>query len=108
MILIRNEDNDYYFIHYTQENIIFYSTHAIFNVKFFSECTDSDAKKYKLYNKLLDNTSLETELLALRLSGKDRSALVPVSPIQNNPSSQFSFLSLSYKSLSSLSFPVPK
>jgi len=77
-------------------------------MKFFSKYTDSDAKKYKLYNKLLDNTSLKIEFLVLRLSGKDGPALVLVPPIQNNLSSQFSIISLSYKSLSFLYFPVSK
>ena len=44
-IFIEYEDNGYCFIHYAQENVIFYFTHAIFNKKFFSKYTDSYEKE---------------------------------------------------------------
>jgi len=78
MIFIRYEDNGYHFIHHTQENTIFYSTHAIFDEGLFPKYTNSHAKEHKLYNKLLDKTSPETELLVLNSSGKDGSALVSI------------------------------
>jgi len=53
MIFIGYE-NDNCFMYYIQENIILYSTHAIFNKKLFSKYIDSCIKKYKLYDKLLD------------------------------------------------------
>ena len=95
MIFIRYKDNGYCFIYYIQRNVIFCSTHTIFNKEFFSKYADSYAKKHKLYNKLLDKISLETELSASKPSGKDRLALVPISsipisPIQNNPPIFFS------------------
>ena len=63
MILIRYKDNEYYFICHTQEDIVFCFTYAIFDERLFSKCTNSHAKEHKLYNKLLNKTSLETELL---------------------------------------------
>ena len=113
MIFIGYKDNGYYFIYYTQENFIFCSTYAIFDKEFFSKCTDSYAKEYKLYNKLLDKISSGTELLVPRPSDKDRPTpilipYIPISIIQNNPSPYSPLLFFSYKSLSSLPSPVPK
>ena len=63
MIFIRYKDNEYYFICYTQEDIVFCFTYAIFDERLFSKYTNSHAKEHKLYNELLDKTSLETESL---------------------------------------------
>jgi len=64
-----------------QENIIFYFTHVIFNKKLFSKYTDFHMKEHKLYDKLLDKTSLETELLVLGPFGKNEPAPVSISHI---------------------------
>ena len=111
IIFIRYENNKYCFICYTQRNIIFYSTYAIFNEEIFLKYTDSHIKECKLYNKLLDRISLETESLVPNSSGKAGLALVPTShtpipPIQNNSSTCSSLPSLFYKSISPL--PTPK
>ena len=100
-------------MHHTQENLIFYPIHAIFNKKFFSKCTDSYIKEHKLYNKLFDKISLEMESLVPESPSKDAPALVPIThtlipPIQNNSPSCFSSLSSLYKSPSSPPFPVLK
>jgi len=91
-----------------QENIIFCSTHAIFDEELFPKCTNSHTKECKLYNKLLDKTSPEIESLAPNTSGKDGSApvLIPHSPIpfiQNNSPTCSPLPSLLYKS----TFPPP-
>ena len=75
---------------------------------FFYQCTDFYAKEYKLYDKLLDKISPETELSVSDPSGKDRTVLVsilhtPISSIQNNSLTCSSSLSLSYKFM----FPLP-
>ena len=93
-----------------QGNIIFCSIHTIFDKKLFSKYTNSHTKEYKLYDKLLNKISLETELSVPGPSEKDGSALVPIlhipiPPIQNNSPTHFSLPSLSYKSLFSLSTP---
>ena len=98
MVFIGYENNSYWFMCYIQENVILHSIHAIFNEKFFSKYTDSHVKKHKLYNKLLDKISPETESLMSEPSSKDRPtpvSVLPISipPIQNNPPS------ISYKSL---------
>ena len=92
MIFIKYEDNSYHFICYVQENVIFCSTHTIFDEEFFSKYTDSHAKEYILYNKLLDKISLETKLLVSRSFDKDGPSpvFIPhnyIPPIQNNSSS---------------------
>jgi len=71
MIFIRYENNKYCFIYHTQGN-------TIFDERLFPKCTNSYAKEYKLYDKLLDKTSLETELLVPNSSGKDGPVLVPI------------------------------
>ena len=63
MIFIRYENNNYHFIYYIQGNVIFHSTHAIFNKKLFPKYIDSYINKHKLYNKLLDKISSETKSL---------------------------------------------
>jgi len=113
IIFIGYEDNGYCFIHHIQGNIIFHSTPAIFDEGLFPKCTNSHTKEYKLYNKLLDKISLETELLAPDFSKKDRPALVsipysPIPSIQNNPYTCSPSSSLSYKSTSLLSTLRPK
>ena len=113
MIFIRCEDNGYCFMYYTQENFIFYSIYTIFDKKFFSKCTNSYAKEYKLYNRLLDKISLGTESLVPRPSDKDRPTpilipYIPISIIQNNSPPYSPLLFFSYKSLSFLPSPVPK
>ena len=40
IIFIGYEDNRYHFMCYRQENIIFHSTHAIFDERLFPKCTD--------------------------------------------------------------------
>ena len=45
-----------------QGNVILHSTHAIFDKKFFSKYNNSCVKECKLYNKLLDKISLETNI----------------------------------------------
>ena len=62
IIFIRYKDNGYCFIYHTQGNIILCSIHAIFDEKLFSQYTNSHAKEYKLYDKLLDKISLEIKL----------------------------------------------
>ena len=54
LIFIGYENNSYCFMCYIQENIIFFSIHIIFDKEIFSEYTDSYAKEYKQYDKLLD------------------------------------------------------
>ena len=110
MIFIRYEDNGYYFVCYTQGNIICCSTHAIFDKRLFSKCTDSYAREHKLYDKLLDKTSSETELLVPNPSGKDGPAPIPIphtsiSPTPNNLPTHSPSSLLSYKSTSSLLTP---
>ena len=68
--------------------------------EFFSEYTDSLLKVYKLCDKLLDKISSKTELSVFNPSRKDKSALVSILPIQNNPLTCSLLSSLSYKSLS--------
>jgi len=107
MIFIGYKDNGYCFICHIQGNVIFHSKYAIFDKKFFSKCTDSYVKEYKLYDKLLDKISPETESSVFGPSSKDRPTLVfiPISSIpfdQNNLSADSFSHSLSYKSLSSL------
>ena len=103
IIFIGYENNEYCFICHTQENIIFYSIYTIFDKKLFPKYTNSHAKECKLYDELLDKTSLETELLAPNSSEKDEPALVliphtPIPPIQDNSLIYFLSPSLSYKS----------
>ena len=78
MIFIGYEENSYCFIYYSQENIIFHSIYAIFNEECFSKCTNSHLKEYKLYNKLLDKISSETELSVSGPSRKNGLASVPI------------------------------
>ena len=90
MIFIRYKNNSYCFLCYIQENIIFCSTHAIFDKKLFSKYTNFYKKVYKLYNKLLDKIGLGTELLVPNSFEKDRPTSVfilytSISLIQNNP-----------------------
>ena len=61
MIFIWYKNNSYYFIYHTQKNIIFYSINAIFDKEIFPKYTNSYAKECKLYNKLLNKISPETE-----------------------------------------------
>ena len=89
-------------MHYTQGNTIFCSTYTIFDKELFPKYTNFYTREYKLYNKLLDKTSLETKLLVSNFSGKDRPALVPIPhtpipPIQNNSLTYSPSPSLSYK-----------
>jgi len=93
MIFIKYENNSYHFICYVQQNVIFCSTHTIFDEEFFffSKYTDSHAKEYMLYDKLLDKISLETKLLVSRSFDKDGPSPVSIPynyipPIQNNSS----------------------
>ena len=113
MIFIRYENNGYCFMCHTQGNIIFCSTHVIFNEGLFPKYTNSHVKEYKLYNELLDKTSLETESLVPNSSRKDGPAsvsilhtLIPL--IQNNPPTHFPSPSLSYKSILPPLTPGPK
>ena len=101
IIFIRYKNNGYHFICYTQWNIILCSTHIIFDKENFPTYTNSHEKECKLYNKLLDKISPETELLAPKSSGKNELALVSISSIQNTPSVCSPSLTLSYK------FPAP-
>ena len=100
-------------MHHTQENIIFYSTYTIFDKELLPKCIDSHTKEYKLYDKLLDKISLETELSVSESSEKDGLSPVPIlhtliPPIQNNSPTCSSSPFLSYKSLSSLPTPRSK
>jgi len=113
IIFIEYEDNRHHFMQHTQGNTIFYSTHAIFDKGLFPKYTNSYVKEHKLYNKLLDETRPEIELLTPNSSEKDGSALVPISHIpipliQNNPSTGSLSSSLSYKSTFSPPTPEPK
>jgi len=103
IIFIGYENNEYCFICHTQGNIIFHSIYTIFDKELFPQCTNSHVKECKLYNELLDKTSLETELLAPNPSEKDGPALVliphtSISPIQDNPLIYFLSPSFFYKS----------
>jgi len=80
---------------------------------FFSKCTDFYAKECKLYNKLLNKTSVGTKSLVSNSSEKDESALVLIphtyiSPIQNNFPTHSLSSSLSYKFISLPPTPGPK
>ena len=102
MIFIRYKDNGYCFICYTQGNIIFCSTYTIFDKKLFPKYTNSHIKEHKLYDKLLDKISPETELSASSPSKKDRPTLIPILHIsipliQNNLPTYSPLPSLSYK-----------
>ena len=113
IIFIGYKDNGYCFMYYTQGNIIFCSIYAIFDKRPFPKHTNFHAKECKLYDELLDKTSLETELLISNSSEKDRSVLVPIlhtliPPIQNNPLTCSPLPFLSYKSISLLLTPGPK
>jgi len=66
------------FMCHVQESIIFYSTHTIFNKEPFLKYTDFYTKEHKLYNKLLDKISLETESSVPNPSEKDGPAPVPI------------------------------
>ena len=68
----------YCFIHHIQGNIIFCSIHTIFDKRLFPKYTDSHAKEYKLYNKLLNEISLKTELSISNSSRKNEPALIPI------------------------------
>ena len=61
IIFIGYEDNSYHFIYYKQGNIIFHSTHVIFDEGLFPKCIKFYAKEHKLYDKLLDKISPEIE-----------------------------------------------
>ena len=91
----------------TQGNIIFHFTHAIFDEGLFPKCTNFHAKECKLYNKLLDKTSLKTEELDTNSFEKDGPAPVSISHIPilstHSPLSP-----LSYKSTFSPLTPEPK
>ena len=102
MIFIEYEDNGYCFIYHIQGNIIFHSIYTVFNKKLFSKCTNPHAKEYKLYDKLLNKISPETELSILGSSRKNEPAPVSIPSIQNNSSTHFSLPFLSYKFLFSL------
>jgi len=62
IIFIGYKDNSYCFMYYIQGNIIFHFIYAIFDKKLFFKYTDFYMKEHKLYNKLLDKISSETEL----------------------------------------------
>ena len=102
MIFIGYEDNGYCFIYHIQGNIIFHSIYTVFNKELFSKCTNPHAKEYKLYDKLLNKISPETELSILGSSRKNEPAPVSIPSIQNNSSTHFSLPFLSYKFLFSL------
>ena len=87
------------------KEISFSTPHIPSLMRDFFQYINSHAKEHKLYDKLLDKISPETELSVSDPSGKDGPALVPTSytpvpPIQNNPPTCSSLLSLSYKSTS--------
>ena len=65
-------------MYYIQENIIFHSIYTIFDEEIFSKYTNSHTKECKLYDKLLDKISSETELLVPDPFRKDRPALIPI------------------------------
>ena len=58
IIFIGYKNNGYHFIYYIQENTIFYSIYAIFDVGVSPKCTNPYTKEHKLYDELLDKTSL--------------------------------------------------
>jgi len=87
-------NNEYCFICHIQGNIIFCSTHAIFDEGLFPKYTDSHTKECKLYDKLLNKISSKIESSVSDSSGKDRHAPlptphIPISPIQNNLPTHF-------------------
>jgi len=81
MVFIRYKDNNYHFICYIQENIIFHFIHAIFNKEFFSKYINSYMNEYKLYNKLLDKISSETKSSVFESFSKDKPISIPISHI---------------------------
>jgi len=103
MIFIGYKNNSYCFICHIQGNVIF---HSLFDKKFFSKCTDFHVKEHKLYNKLLDKISPETELSVLGPSSKDRPTLVFI-PLSSIPLFKMIFLLILplFFSLISLHFP---
>ena len=113
IIFIGYENNSYCFVYYIQENIIFHFIHAIFDEKLFPKYTNFHVKEYKLYNKLLDKISPETESSVSDSSEKGRPAPIPIPHtliplIQSNPPTHSSLSSLSYKSTSLSPTPESK
>jgi len=77
MIFIGYEDNGYRFIHHTQENIIFYSTQAIFDKEHFPRCSSSHPREQMSPGRL----TLEIESLVPGSSGVDKPTPTPFPPI---------------------------
>ena len=109
--MFRYKNNSYCFTYYTQGNIIFHFIYTIFDKELFSKYTNSHAKECKLYNKLLNKISPETELSISGPFRKDGPALVPILYIYIYLLLKKIFLlvllySLSYKSL--FFSPIPE
>jgi len=81
MIFIGYEDNDYRFIRYTQENVIFCSTQAIFNEGHFPRCPSSHPREQMPLGRLIP----EIELSAPGPSGVDEPASIPFPPTPAYP-----------------------
>jgi len=73
MIFIGYEDNSYRFIHYTQGNVIFCSTQAIFDEGHFSKCSFSHSREQMHPGRL----TLEIESSAPEPFGVDEPAPIP-------------------------------
>ena len=81
MIFIGYEDNGYRFICHTQENVIFYSTQAIFDEGHFPRCLFSHSREQMPPSRLTP----ETELLAPGPSGVNEPAPIPFPPTLVHP-----------------------
>jgi len=81
MIFIGYEDNGYRFICYTQGNVIFRSTQAIFDEGHFPRCPSSYPREQTPPGRLIP----EIELLAPRPSGVDEPAPTPFPPTPAHP-----------------------
>jgi len=83
MIFIGYKDNSYRFIHYTQGNVIFYSTQAIFDEEHFPRCPSSHSREQMPPGRLTP----EIELSAPEPFGVDEPAPIFFLPIPAYPRS---------------------
>jgi len=81
MIFIGYEDNGYRFIHYTQGNVIFHSTQAIFDEEHFPRCPLSYPREQMPPGRLTP----EIELSAPGPSGVDKPVPTPFPPTPAHP-----------------------
>ena len=81
IIFIGYEDNGYKFIYYTQENVIFHFTQAIFDEGYFPRCPSSHSREQIPSDRLTP----EIESLALGPSGIDEPTPTPFPPTSVYP-----------------------